>query len=95
MKFKLVIMGVLVVVILVLVLVGCGSSFLSFSLSLFKKSLFLSLLVKIIKVVKLIVGSKMKVGIYNFEEENYLYGYWIKMSIIVNNNGKIIKFSYD
>lgn len=37
----------------------------------------------------------MKAGTYNLEEENYSHGYRTKMSITVNNNGKITKSSYD
>ncbi|KLD58011.1 hypothetical protein WP50_29495, partial [Lactiplantibacillus plantarum] len=44
---------------------------------------------------KLTAGSKMKAGTYNLEEENYSHGYRTKMSITVNNNGKITKSSYD
>ena len=95
MKFKSVITGASVVAISALALAGCGSSSSSSSSSSSKKSSSSSSSAKTTKVAKLTAGSKMKAGTYNLEEENYSHGYRTKMSITVNNNGKITKSSYD
>lgn len=95
MKFKSVITGASVVAISALALAGCGNSSSSSSSSSSKKSSSSSSSAKTTKVAKLTAGSKMKAGTYNLEEENYSHGYRTKMSITVNNNGKITKSSYD
>ncbi|MCT3303100.1 FMN-binding protein [Lactiplantibacillus pentosus] len=94
MKIKSVITGASVVAISALALAGCGSSSSSSSSSSSKKSSSSSS-AKTTKVAKLTAGSKMKAGTYALEEQNYSHGYRTKMSITVNNKGKITKSSYD
>ena len=95
MKFKSVVTGASVIAVSALALAGCGSSSSSSSSSSSKKSSSSSSSSQTTKVAKLTTGSKMKAGTYNLEEENYSHGYRTKISLTVNDNGKITKSTYD